>query len=236
MERNQTAGIAGTVVDKMIRRSVRKNFHGVWWAGPSEPIPEPCIFVPNHHGWFDGYLMYHAVTKLSRPSLCWIAEFDAFPLFRHIGGLPFSPQRPLERAATIRTTIRRMRDEKMNLLLFAEGVLHRPPEVLTFRKSLDLVYKQVPEASVVPVAIRYEMSMHERPEAFLLFGQPVAAKDTTPEKTRLQVKGLLDRCAHQISFERENFLPLAQGTQDVNERWDMRKASWPKRGRCKNGL
>jgi 1-acyl-sn-glycerol-3-phosphate acyltransferase len=210
----------------MIRRSVKKSFHNVWWSPPSGPIAEPCIFVPNHHGWFDGYLMYHVVTSLGLVTVDWIAEFGAFPLFKFVGGMPFPPDDMAVRVSTMRTTIRQMRQERVNLLLFAEGLLHRPPEVLNFEKSLDLVCRKVPEAQVIPVAIRYEMSMHERPEAFLLFGDPLPAKGLKSEEVRLKVKSLLDLGAKQISFERSAFQLLAVGTADVNERWDMRKAPW----------
>jgi 1-acyl-sn-glycerol-3-phosphate acyltransferase len=224
--RSQVVGLPGKIVDGMMRRSVRKRFHNVWWSPPSQPVKEPCIFVPNHHGWFDGHLMYHAVTSLGKVTVDWIAEFDAFPLFRFCGGLPFPSNDSSRRAATIRTTVRRMQQEKINLLLFAEGVLHRPPEVLTFGKSLDLICRHVPEAHVIPVAIRYEHSMHERPEAYLLFGNPCPAQGLKSEEVRLKVKSLLDLSAKQISFNPDSFTLLAKGTPDVNERFDLRSTPW----------
>jgi 1-acyl-sn-glycerol-3-phosphate acyltransferase len=226
---SQINGPIGKIVDGMIRRSVRKNFHNVWWLPPKQVLPETCVFVPNHHGWYDGYLMYHAVTKLECMTLDWIAEFDAFPLFRFVGGMPFPVNDATTRATTIRKTVRALRNQRANLLLFAEGVLHRPPEVLKFGKSLELICSKVPNAHVVPVAIRYEMSLHERPEAFLVFGDPLPASTCRPEEVRLRVKGLLDFAATKISVDRTAFSLLAPGTKDVNERWDMRRLTAPKR-------
>ncbi len=207
----------------MIRRSVRKGFRGVYWIPPSEPLNQPSILVPNHHGWHDGYVMYHAITKLGLPTLDWIQEFDTFPLFASIGGMPFPADDPTRRAQTIRRTIRLMKEEKRNLLLFAEQQLHRPPEILRFGKALQTVVKHVPGVEVVPVAIRYELSMHERPECFLMFGKPLKAEAATPDATRLAVKALLDVLAVKVSFAREEFEELAKGTRDVNERMDMRQ-------------
>jgi 1-acyl-sn-glycerol-3-phosphate acyltransferase len=226
MARSQYIGPIGWGVDRMIRHSVKKSFHSVWWSAPASVVPEPCIFVANHHGWFDGYLMYHAVTKLQCASLDWIAEFDAFPLFKYCGGMPFPADRPMRRSITIRHTIKRMREEKMNLILFAEGILHRPPEILTFGKSLQVLCEKVPGAYVAPVAIRYEIAMHERPQAYLVFGEPQPAQNLSSESVRLKVKSLLDLGAQRISFEPESFDLLARGTQDVNERFDMRNAPW----------
>ena len=219
----QAIGLVGKIVDGMIRRSVRQRFRGVYWIPPAEPLPAPCIFVPNHHGWHDGYVMYHAVTALGMPTLDWIQEFEAFPLFASIGGMPFPANNAAKRGGTIRKTIRLMNKEKRNLLLFAEQELHRPPEMLPFGKSLDFVASQVPEASVVPVAIRYELAMHERPECYILFGAPLKGKDINGAAVRLAVKGLLDELAVKMRFAPEAFKELAKGTLDVNERMDMRQ-------------
>lgn len=219
----QATGLVGKVVDRMIRRSVRQQFRGVYWIPPIEPLPAPCIFVPNHHGWHDGYVMYHAVTALGMQTLDWIQEFDSFPLFGSIGGMPFPADDTATRGGTIRKTIRLMNSEKRNLLLFAEQELHRPPEVRPFGKALDLVASRVPEACVVPVAIRYELAMHERPECFILFGSPIKGKDISGPEVRLKVKALLDELAVKMRFESDAFKELAKGTRDVNERMDMRQ-------------
>ena len=219
----QAVGLVGKIVDRMIRRTVRSRFRCVYWIPPVAPLPQPCIFAPNHHGWHDGYVMYHAVTALKMQTLDWIQEFDAFPLFGQIGGMPFPADDAAKRAITIRKTIRLMNQEKRNLLLFAEQELHLPPEVRQFGKALELVASHVTGACVVPTAIRYEMSMHERPECFLMFGTPLTGKDMTGAGTRLAVKSLLDELAVKVRFSPEAFQILAQGTLDVNERMDMRK-------------
>lgn len=206
----------------MIRRSVRKRFHSVQWIPPSAPLPEPAILVPNHHGWHDGYLMFHAITRLNVRCVDWIAEYDTFPLFGKIGGLPFPANDPVRRALTIRKTIRLMRQEQRNLILFAEGTLHRPPDLLPFGKALRTVATQVPTASVIPVAIKYEMGLHERPEAFLLFGKPVESGDKLESRTRDAVQYLLAELTFRIRQDPNAFELLAKGTPDVNERWDMR--------------
>lgn len=222
---HQIHGLLGRVVDAMIRRSVRRGFRNVYWEPPTAPVPEPAIFVPNHHGWYDGYLMYLALSalKLENPFHDWIQEYAAFPLFGKIGGMPFPANDPATRATTIRQTIRLMRDERRNLMLFAEGVLHRPPELLPFGKSLELLAKKIPEATIVPVAIRYELNLHERPEASLLFGAPIAPGPDLSFRTRLEVSALLDRLAVIRAIEPERLKILHPGTPDVNERLDMRR-------------
>ena len=219
----QVQGIAGALVDRMIRRSVKRTFRNLYWQPPADPPVEPSIYVPNHHGWHDGYVMYLALSALRlRGFNDWIAEFDSFPLFSKVGGMPFPPEDASRRAITIRRTIRLMKEKRRSLMLFAEGVLHRPPELMPFGKSLELMHRQVPEASVIPVAIRYEHSLHERPEAYLAFGKPMEPGPDMARRTRLEVAALLDRIAADLVVAPERFQVLHGGTKDVNERMSMK--------------
>jgi len=201
----------------MIRRSVKARFHTVYWNDPKLQ-GGPYVFVPNHHGWFDGYVMFLALTKLQVPFVDWITEFDAFPLFGKVGGMPFPADDPERRTKTIRQTLKMMRDGR-SLLLFAESHLHYPPELLPFSRVLETIVAKVPNSRVVPVAIRYELALHERPEAFLTFGAPMTGR---PEDARQAVDELLQESRARIP-SREGFVPLFHGTKDVNERWDMRR-------------
>ena len=118
----QEEGIIGKIVGGMIRRTVRARLRNLYWSAPKHPIPSPAIFYVNHHGWLDGYLMFHAVTKLGMRSLDWIEEFDTFPLFAKVGGMRFSRGDVIGRANTVRTTIKLMRSEKRSLILFPDQI------------------------------------------------------------------------------------------------------------------
>lgn len=216
----QDRGIVGRAVGGMIRRSVRRSFRHVRWRPPLRTPQPPCVFYANHHGWFDGYLMYCAVTRLGVPCLDWIQEYDTFPLFGHVGGLPFPKDKPEVRAGTIRKTMRAMR-EGTSLILFAEGKLHYPPEVLPFGRAFDLVARSVPHASLIPVAIRYEHALHERPEAYLAFGEPLGS-DRTRTRAREVLADLLDDLACDIR-RGAPFETLCPGTPSINERWSWKR-------------
>jgi len=165
--------------------------------------------------------MFHVVTALGLRSLDWIAEFDAFPPFAKIGGMPFPPNDPSRRIATVRRTIRLMRDEQRSLVLFAEQHLHAPPDLLPFGKALQTIADAVPHGTVVPVAIHYAMDIHERPEAFLALGEPVSSGEGVLDRTRTALAELLQSTA--IAARTPGWKILARGTPDVNERWDMRR-------------
>ncbi len=211
--RSQIRGPLGRLVRAMIYRDLRKGFRRVLWTPPPAATPRQVILVANHHGWFDGYLMFALAERLDRPILDWIAEYDSFPLFGHVGGLPFPPDDPARRTATVRKTIRLMRDEGVSLLLFAEGVLHEAPDLLPFGRSLDLVAAKVPGAAVIPCALVYAMGIHQLPEARLRVGAPVEPGPGLAARTRDAVAALLAEERERPSTEL-----LLAGTRDVNER------------------
>lgn len=216
----QDQGIVGKLVGGMIRRSVRKTFRNVYWQAPAKPIEGPAVLFANHHGWHDGYLMYHLVKALGLPSVDWIEEFDVFPLFASVGGIRFPKDNAPARAAAIRKTVRLMRDERRSLVLFAEGTLHRGPEILPFGKALPFLIRHLPDVRLVPVAIRYEHGVHERPEAWIRVGDPVPPGP--PEDLKKELESVLYRLTSAVRRD-ESFEILAHGTANVNERWDMRR-------------
>jgi len=171
--------------------------------------------------------MYLAAAALNLQIVGWVQDYEA--KFGKVGGMPFPLNDPTARATTIRKTIKLMKTERRNLLLFAEGTLHEPPTVLPFGKALDFVAAKVEGAKVIPVAIKYEMAMHDRPECFLMFGKPMEVTKEVSRHTRLAVKALLDELTAKAKLQRDQFGILAEGTLDANERRDMRRTPGLKR-------
>jgi len=219
----QERGWLGRLVGTMIRRTVRQRFHSVYWRPPHTPLVAPVIFACSHHNWHDGYLMFHAVDRLGIRCLDWIAEYHAFPLFRFVGGMPFTPGNLAERTATIRESIRRMQTAGESLVLFADGVLRPPGQPWQIGEALDLVVRRVPDVMVVPVGITTHMGIHERPLAGVWMGEPMTVGPNTRQRTKQMVDILLAEGHRALSRDSVESAMLAKGTFDVNERWDMRR-------------
>ena len=216
----QTEGFIGWMVGGMIRRSVRSRLRNLYWSAPQEPLTAPVIFYSNHHGWLDGYILFHVVEKLKLKAVDWIEEFDAFPLFAKAGGMRYAAGDTTGRATTIRKTIRLMNAEKRSLMLFAEGVLHRPPAIWPLGKALQLVAEKVKGVTLVPTAIYYEHSIHERPEAWVSLGS--AHSFSSLEDCHSRLEGELDALKARVAKD-DSFPILVKGTGDVNERMSMKR-------------
>ena len=216
----QTEGFIGWMVGGMIRRSVRSRLRNLYWSAPQEPLTAPVIFYCNHHGWLDGYILFHVVERLKLKALDWIEEFDAFPLFAKAGGMRYAAGDTTGRATTIRKTIRLMNAEKRSLMLFAEGVLHRPPAIWPLGKALQLVAEKVKGVTLVPTAIYYEHSIHERPEAWVSLGSAHSFSSLEDCHSRLEAE--LNDLKARVAKD-DSFPILVKGTGDVNERMSMKR-------------
>lgn len=165
--------------------------------------------------------MLQAAIALDLEVVDWIQEFDAFPLFRYVGGMPFPLGDQARRLGTIRKTIELMQSGEKSLLIFPESHLHPAPELLSFGSAATKIAGKVDGTTVFPVGIHYEFSMHERPEAFVCVGEPVS--DRSQESIRAAVAVELEKARVVAKAgNKEGWPVLFKGTPDVNERWDFR--------------
>lgn len=213
----------GRQVGAMIRRSVRSRFRAVYWRRPAQMPEGPVVFACTHTGWHDGYVLFLAVRALGKPTLDWIVEFDAFPLFRYAGGMPFPAGDQARRVATIRETVRRMRDEGWSLMVFGDGELKPLGEPWEVGRAVDTVVKGVPGVRVIPVALVYEMGVHERPSAAVWMGEALEPGPELRNRAQSAIESLAEEARAMLRAVEPAGEILLAGTKDVNERWDMRR-------------
>lgn len=223
----QEIGPVGRAVGAMIRRNLKKSFHTIYWLPPELPLEAPVLFTCNHNGWHDGYLMFAVAEKLDLPCYAWIERYDSFPLFKYIHGLPYRRGKATERAATFRQTVKGMAKKGMSAALFPEAVLHPGPEVKEFGEAITELAKAVPNLTLVPTAIQYRKDIHERPEAFIKFADPLVDQRRDAKSARDAVESLVTDM-RGTSDLRKDMTILMRGTKDVDERWgsklEQRKA------------
>ena len=209
------------MVGRMMKRALQRAFRRVCWVGalPSLPPGVPVVLYANHHNFFDGYLAWLLTQKvLRRPSLTWMAEWDKFPLFGAVGALPFPPDDPRRRAATLRHTIRRFRQEPDTILVyFPEGRLHRAEEGLApiDPDAFARLDRLLPDKLWWPVGIHVSWWGEALPTALLGSGDPHPTA-SGEEPTRL------DAVWHAVrSAEPQHTHPLLDGRHSPNENWDL---------------
>ncbi len=145
----------------LIRRSVRAGLGGVWLRGA--PPAGGAVLAPNHHSWWDGYLMGELAWNLRHPVALMMTarQLDAFPFFRRLGALDPTELRAARRAA-----------RRAWLVVFPEGELRAAGAPGPLRPGAAWLARTA-GVPLVPVALRVALRGAQRPEAYLRVGAPV---------------------------------------------------------------
>ena len=213
--------LAAPFVEHMMKRALQRAFRRVCWvdALPDLPPKTPVVLYANHHNFFDGYLHWLLTQRvLKRPSLIWMAEWDRFPFFGAVGALPFPPDDPHRRAATLRWTIRRFRDNPETILIYyPEGRLHRPEEgILPFDPTVFArLDRLLPEKLWWPVGVHITWWGEALPTALLGGGVPYASA-TGEEPARLESVWQALRAATP-----EQTHSVLEGRHGPDESWNL---------------
>lgn len=144
--------LVASMVERLMHRALRRAFRRVFWTGKAPALPEnvPIVMYANHHNFYDGYLAWLIIDHWQeRSAMTWMADLDRFPFFIAKGAMPFPPDNPLRRAATVRRTAGRLRESPGSILAyFPEGKI-QPPEGgihdfdTTFMARLDRLFPDV---------------------------------------------------------------------------------------------
>ena len=179
---------------RLLRRAfARVRVGGAAWPGGDGPV----IAYANHGAWWDPVLavfLSHDVFRRDGYGLMDGTQLLRYPFFRRLGcfgvtgeGLAIDDARAVAEYAT-----RVLRGGAGRALwLFPQGVLLPARAPLRFRSGLARISRAVPEAPLVPVAVRYEFRDHARPECVVRIGEatpldPIAARSSAPLTRRLE--------------------------------------------------
>ena len=168
----------GAMTKVIIMRSVRKNIHAVWVKGGLDTLPKGSyILAPNHHSWWDAYLLWFITRKLGCDFRVLMddGQLSKFYFFRHLGAIG---------ASEIRTALRFLQSGFLKsdslkgnvpsvLVIFPEGELSAASKLTQIEKGLDY-FSEKAKIPVVPLAMRIVLRGAQLPEAFLNFGEPIA--------------------------------------------------------------
>lgn len=150
-----------------------------WPAGDA-----PVIVFANHSGWWDpivALVLSRHLFGCDSYGLMEGAQLTRYPFFRRIGCFgTVGETSPSEARALAHYAAETLRGgPRRALWLFPQGALLPARAPIAFRSGLARLHRAVPEARLVPVAIRYEMRAAQRPECLVRLGAPVAGLDAS---------------------------------------------------------
>ena len=152
---------AEAAVRRSVRGSLRRELAGVYVRGS---WPAGGVLAPNHHSWWDGYLLRELAWQTGQPFTVMMTDeqLSRFPFLRRGGALG---------VRDLRGAVRRAAQGHW-VVVFPEGEIRPagPPAALHPGAAW---LAQVAGVALYPVALRLALRGAERPEAFIRFGVAV---------------------------------------------------------------
>jgi hypothetical protein len=210
------------LADWLLMRSLRRFFRGAYLHDKEPPDPaSPAIVFANHSYWWDGHFVY-LLAQEWRPGkgMVWMKELAPFPPFAALGAMPFPDDDAVARATTIRRTVRALRSSPALLFMFPEGDIRPGPGLRPFARSLHWLHGMVPDAQLIPAAIRIVQDLHQYPEAYILSGETFVCEAPGPrwlERARTAVGQLREELDERIGSGARGFRCIMGGRLSVDE-------------------
>jgi hypothetical protein len=212
-----------------ILRQFRKIFHGLYFLGP---VPEfdpalPLLITPNHSTWWDGFFFYilnKRVWKRKGYLMMLEEQLSKYRFFSRIGAFGIEPGLARKSYEALKYSADVLRDRANALCIFPQGVLRyagvRP---LEFQRGVGYILKLYGgEVNLLPLGIRCEFLIDQRPEAFFMADRVYRVDQRSFQGIQWLEdleEDLLERLYRAI-LAGEKGLTVVQGQEPMNVRWD----------------
>lgn len=151
------------------------------------------ILVANHTAWWDPMLSLWAakMTQLDTYAIMNAANLRAHAYFSRVGAVGVDLDDPADGARFLRYGSELLRRPGRAMWVFAQGQ-ERPPfeRPLRFLPGAAALARLNRDAACVPVGLRYVFARHERPVAYLSFGEALPRERKIPVAVEAQVQAV----------------------------------------------
>lgn len=178
--------------DGWCRRALTKHFHRVQlhlesivqWDRFDPSVPR--IYVANHSSFWDGIILNFLLRKFRRgqPLYCMIDEVQVKEhlFFPKIGGFSISRSDGRDAIASIAyaSELLHRSTNPPAIVMFPQGKIE-PNDIrpLRIEAATTRIIERCPQARVVPVALKYEFWMEQRPELLVRIGSEMHSESAS---------------------------------------------------------
>jgi chlorobactene lauroyltransferase len=191
---------------------------------------KPSVFYANHSNWWDGLAAFYLSKKLWNIDayvMMDIEQMQKYRFFKRIGAFSVNRNNPKEAVESVEYAVSLLGNTNRFLWIFPQGIMQpndfRP---IKFYNGISKISGKLGEVNLIPVTLRYEFLMEQRPELFISIGK---AKIFNPGDDIKELTGILnneivrelDALKNKIiNSELDSFKIILQGRQSRNKTVD----------------
>jgi 1-acyl-sn-glycerol-3-phosphate acyltransferase len=172
--------IIGFLFSVYHNRLLKKHFYRVHLRGGENYgriDPElPTILYANHSNWWDGFIAYYLSSKIWKVNdylMMDIEQMKKYPFFKFVGVFSVNRKSAKEALESIDYAAALLKNTKNFMWIFPQGEMHpQDKRPLIFYSGITKLAEKTGRVNLLPVALRYEFRMEQRPEVFITLGMP----------------------------------------------------------------
>ena len=168
-----------TIYSAYARRLIRRQFGSLQISGSRFPTTDRVVIAyMNHSAWWDAVVPVHLSHDLFRREIHALMEGEQlrkYPFFRHLGCFGPTEKTVADARAVVDHAAKVLLNAKRPAVfwIFPQGAILPSHVPMEFKSGLARIAERLPEAVIVPVAIRYEFMKNKKPECRVKTGEPV---------------------------------------------------------------
>jgi chlorobactene lauroyltransferase len=212
---------------------IKKHFYGIHLAGAEnyrkiDPAL-PTVLYANHSNWWDGFISYFLTTKYFRADdylMMDIRQMRKYRFFKYIGVFSVDRTNPREGVESINYACELLKSSTRHLWIYPQGIMQpQDKRPLVFYSGISHIAEKLENVNLVPVCLRYEFMLEQRPEVFIKIGEPdiisgSVEKDLT-ENLQNKFTKLLDGLRGEVTGgNTEGFTTIFTGISSRNKTVD----------------
>ena len=190
----------------------------------------PSIIYANHSNWWDGLAAFYLSKKLWNIDayvMMDIEQMQKYRFFKRIGAFSVNRNSAKEAIESVEYASSLLKNSTRVLWIFPQGeMLPNDLRPIKFYNGISKIAGKFGEVNLIPVTLRYEFLMEQRPEIFISIGKAKIfnSVDDTKELTGIlnnELVNELDALKNKIiNSELNGFKIILQGRQSRNKTVD----------------
>jgi len=215
-------------------RLIKKHFYQIHLGGGEnykklDPAL-PVILYANHSNWWDGFIAYYLTNRLWKKDdhlMMDIEQMKTYSFFKYIGVFSVDRKHPKSAVESIEYAANLLKGTNKYMWIFPQGTMqpqdYRPIE---FYNGITKLTEKLGGVNLLPVSIRYEFLMEQRPEVFIKLGEPdvvkgIPAKELTSVLQNKLVLQLDELREDVITGKLSGFQTIFHGKSSRNKTVDI---------------
>jgi 1-acyl-sn-glycerol-3-phosphate acyltransferase len=178
-------------------RLLRKHFYQIHLAG-EEYLTKinsslPVIIYSNHSNWWDGFIAFLLSSRRWKADdyiIMDLEQMKKYSFFKYLGAFSVNRGGGKDAIETIEYAAELLNKTNRYLWIFPQGLMQvQDTKPIRFYSGLVKIAERLKGVNLLPVTIRYEFLLEQRPEVFIKIAEPDTVSSITNPK---EVTGYLE--------------------------------------------